>query len=45
MATTLVDWQHPAWQTVGGMLVSYLILLGIVTVVLFVIPFLLFTVA
>ena len=42
MATTFIDPQHPAWQTVGGMLVSYLVLLVLITAVVFVLPFVFF---
>jgi len=34
---------HPAWRTVGGTLAGYLLLLGVMTTLLFVIPFLLFS--
>ena len=33
---------HPAWRTLGGTLAGYLLLLGVMTTLLFVVPFLVF---
>ena len=34
---------HPAWRTLGGTLAGYLLLLGVMTTLLFVVPFLVFS--
>lgn len=41
MAT--IDLDHPSWRTAGATAVSYLLILAVLTVLLFVLPYLAFT--
>jgi hypothetical protein len=42
MAATLDQFDHPAWKTTAGMLVAYVVILGAIGIVFFLVPFLLF---
>ena len=42
MALDLSEFDHPSWRTVAGTGASYLVVLGVMFVLLFVLPFLLF---
>lgn len=42
MSTGLEQFRHPAWQTVVGMGISYLAMLVGITIVLFLLPYLVF---
>jgi hypothetical protein len=44
MNVDLSKFDHPTWFTVGATTAGYLVLLGIMTVILFAIPFALFLV-
>jgi hypothetical protein len=43
MAQRLSQFDHPAWLTAGGTLVGYGLILAFMFVLLFVVPFLLFS--
>lgn len=40
---TLSTFDHPAWRTLGGTLAGYLLLLAVMTTLLFVVPYLAFS--
>ena len=42
MAVNVSDFDHPAWLTAVGTVVGYLLILVVMTVALFVVPWLLF---
>ncbi|WIV67628.1 hypothetical protein [Natrialbaceae archaeon AArc-T1-2] len=42
MTVDLSEFDHPAWTAIGGTVVGYLLILVVLTVVLFLVPWLLF---
>ncbi|MFC4544381.1 hypothetical protein ACFO5R_20845 [Halosolutus amylolyticus] len=43
MAVDLSEFEHPAWTAAAGTGVGYLLILALLTVALFVVPWLIFT--
>lgn len=43
MATLRERFDHPTWITIGGTAVSYLVILAIMTILLFAVPYLVFS--
>ncbi|WP_169331367.1 hypothetical protein [Halobiforma nitratireducens] len=43
MTVDLSEFNHPSWITAGGMLIGYVLILVVLTVALFVLPWLVFT--
>lgn len=44
MAVDRSEFDHPSWKTLGGTVVGYLLILVVLTVALFVVPWLVFAV-
>ncbi|MDG5817413.1 hypothetical protein [Natronococcus sp. A-GB7] len=42
MAIDMREFEHPAWLTAGSTVVGYLLILAVLTVALFVVPWLVF---
>lgn len=42
MAVNLSEFDHPAWRTAAGTVVGYLLILAVLTVALFVVPWAIF---
>jgi hypothetical protein len=40
---SVADFEHPAWLSLGGAVAGYLIVLAVLTVLLFALPYLAFT--
>ena len=43
MAVDLSEFDHPAWLTAAGTGIGYLLILAVLTVALFIVPYLVFT--
>ncbi|RZV08620.1 hypothetical protein BDK88_2694 [Natrinema hispanicum] len=43
MAVDLSDFEHPAWRTAAGMGIGYVLILAVLTVAMFVVPWLVFS--
>lgn len=43
MAVDIDEFRHPAWLTAAGMGIGYLLILAVLTVALFIVPWLVFT--
>ncbi|WP_168927097.1 hypothetical protein [Natronorubrum aibiense] len=42
MAVDLSEFEHPSWVTAGGTAIGYLLILAVLTVALFIVPWLVF---
>ncbi|WP_165874778.1 hypothetical protein [Natrarchaeobius oligotrophus] len=42
MAVDLATFEHPSWTTAAGTIVGYLLILALLTVALFIVPWLVF---